>query len=63
MPESKPSDPAAAAAGGRDLSIACAVVGIVMMALGAELFHQGAGLILGGLALLVVGIVGAPRKR
>ena len=59
MAESKPSDPAAR---GRDFSTACAAVGIVMMALGAEMFHQGAGLVLGGLALVAVAIVGAPRR-
>lgn len=64
MPESRPSDPArgAQATKPRDFSIACTAAGILSVAAGAWLFHPGAGLILGGLALAAIGVFGAPRK-
>lgn len=52
MPESKPSDP----------STWWAAAGILTMAIGAGLFHPGAGLILGGLALTTVGVLGGRRR-
>ena len=37
-------------------------VGLLAVSAGAALFHPGAGLILGGLLLVAVGILGGPRK-
>lgn len=58
MPESKPSDMAARP---RDASTWWVAAGILAMAIGAGLFHPGAGLILGGLAMTAAGVLGGRR--
>lgn len=46
----------------RDYSTPWVALGILAIAVGAGLFHPGAGLILGGAAMVGVGVFGAPRK-
>ena len=60
MPESKSSDPGGSER--RDLSAPFTLAGIAAMALGAGLFHPGAGLILAGLALTAIGFLGGARR-
>ena len=64
MPESKPSDPARGQASekARDYSAAWFAAGLALTTAGASLFHHGAGLLLAGVALMCVGIFGAPRR-
>ena len=59
MPESRPSDQAQPS---RDYSVACVAVGLLSLAVGATLFHPGAGLVLVGLVLTGVGLFGGPGK-
>lgn len=64
MPESKSSDPAGGSIASKpaDTSTFYVAAGVLLLAVGAGLFHPGAGLILAGLALTCVGIFGAPRQ-
>jgi len=64
MPESKSSDLSRGAEpkSPRELSPFYVLLGIIAMALGAGLFHPGAGLILLGIALTAIGLLGAPRR-